>query len=123
MVTATHTIQKKSIAEPDETLRFGNGEVDIVNFDEATVARVTLQPGWKWSQDVRPMVRTQSCHVGHVQYVIQGRLEVAMDDGTRMEFRPGDVAVIPPGHDAWVLGDEPFVAIDFGGMKGYTRRL
>jgi quercetin dioxygenase-like cupin family protein len=94
----------------------------LASLEDTTLARVTLKPGWKWSEHIRPMSKTELCEVAHQQYVISGRLMIAMEDGTKMELVPGDFAVIAPGHDAWVLGDEPFVAIDFSpAMKHYAR--
>ncbi len=113
-------LSRKSFDSPDETRPVGNGKLELVNLGEATIARITLSPGWRWSRDVRPTVGTDSCRTQHVQYVLSGRLMVQMDDGTRLELKGGDGVVIPPGHDAWVVGDEPFVAIDFGGMAQYA---
>lgn len=112
---------RKSLNSPDELRSFSNGELRLVNLDDTPVALLTLQPGWKWSKDIKSIVNTTSCQVPHLQYVISGRLMIAMDDGTQLELQPGDAAVIPPGHDAWVVGDEPFVAVDFGGMKEYAK--
>ena len=86
------------------------------------LTRCTLQPGWRWSQHVRPLTRTESCQVQHIQYVLSGRLTIRMDDGSRLDLQAGDFAVIAPGHDAWVVGDEPFVAVDFSPeMQTYAR--
>jgi mannose-6-phosphate isomerase-like protein (cupin superfamily) len=126
MATQTQTILavKKSLDTPDEARPVGRGLLELVNVDDNFVARLTLQPGWRWSTDVKPLVKTESCQVSHVQYIISGRLAVKMDDGTRLELKAGDAVAIGPGHDAWVVGDEPFVAIDFtGNMKGYGRTL
>ena len=81
---------------------------------ELKVTRVTHEPGWRWSECVKPAVGTDSCQVGHLIHVTSGRIVVRMDDGSEAEFGPGDVGSIPPGHDAWVVGDEPFISIDFG---------
>ncbi len=113
MITETLKLAKKNFASPDVTRECGHGKLDLVNLDDSWLARETLQPGWKWSEHVRPMAGTDRCQASHLQYVISGRLSVKMDDGTTKELGPGDFATIPPGHDAWVVGNEPFVAIDF----------
>ena len=85
------------------------GQVDLVNLDAGPVGRATFLPGWKWSDHVKPIAKTDSCMASHTGYTISGRIKVVMDDGEELEFGPGDFGVIPPGHDAWVLGDEPYV--------------
>lgn len=115
------TIEKKSLNRPDETRSFDHGKVELVSAGGLTFGRLTLQPGWKWSNDVKPIAKTNSCQVEHTTYHISGRLKVVMDNGTEMEFGPGDVSCIPSGHDAWVVGNEPVVAIDITGMKEYAK--
>ena len=115
-------IQKKSFAKPEETRTFEKGKVELVPLGGITFGRATLEPGWRWSACVKPIAKTQSCQAPHLEYHISGRLHVVMDDGTEMEFGPGDVAMIPPGHDAWVVGDEPVVIIDISGMADYAKR-
>ena len=83
--------------------------------------RATFQPGWKWSESVKPSVGTDSCEVSHLVYTISGRMVVRMDDGKEIEIEPGDVASIPAGHDAWILGQEPYVGIDFQGGGNYAK--
>ena len=122
MISSTLKALWKSLDAPDEVRGFSNGRIELVHLADVTIGRVTLRPGWKWSKDLKPIVKTESCEAPHTQYVISGRLLIAMDDGTRSELKAGDAAVIPPGHDAWVLGDEPFIAIDFTGLKDYARR-
>jgi quercetin dioxygenase-like cupin family protein len=122
MTVETMKSTKKNFSAPDELMDCGHGTMALASLEDATLARVTLQPGWKWSEHVRPMAKTEYCEIPHHQYVISGRLLIAMEDGTKMELVPGDFAVIAPGHDAWVLGDEPFIAIDFSpAMKNYAR--
>jgi hypothetical protein len=115
------TMQGKNLDSPDETREFENGKLDVVNLGEVTVGRAVFQPGWRWSQDVKPIAGTDSCEVPHVGYVISGRMRVRMDDGTEHEFGPADALVIPPGHDAWIEGDETFVMLDFSGAEQYGR--
>jgi mannose-6-phosphate isomerase-like protein (cupin superfamily) len=105
---------------PDERRKFTNGKVELANLGDATIGRMTLEPGWKWSKDVKPIANTNSCQLPHTQYVISGRLRVRMDDGTEQECGPGEALYVPPGHDAWVVGNEPFIAVDFTGMKEYA---
>ena len=113
-------MQSKNMSQPDEKRGFEKGEVELVTLGGVTFGRVTLQPGWKWSTCVKPIAKTESCQAPHLQYHISGRLHVVMDDGSEMDFEPGDVSLLPPGHDAWVIGDEPVVAIDIQGMTHYA---
>ena len=116
-------LQSKSFAKPDRARNLGSGRVDLVDLDETVVGRVTLPAGWRWSTDVRPVVQTISCQTRHVSYALRGVLHVAMDDGTELDIRPGDVHEIPPGHDAWVVGDEPYVAIEWASSGVYGQPL
>jgi hypothetical protein len=115
------SLQKKNVSEPDEKRTFDKGNVAVVSLGGTTFGRAILQPGWKWSTCVKPLVNTKSCQAPHLQYHVSGRLRVVMDDGTAEEFGPGDVALIPPGHDAWVVGNEPAVFIDVSGMANYAK--
>ncbi|MDQ0848371.1 quercetin dioxygenase-like cupin family protein [Arthrobacter sp. B3I9] len=114
---------RKSFDQPEETrpVKDGLGQVELVHTDAGPVGRATFLPGWKWSQHVKPIVQTDSCMAAHVGYTVSGRIKVVMDDGEEMEFGPGDFGVIPPGHDAWVVGDEPYVFIDWQGMGDYAK--
>jgi quercetin dioxygenase-like cupin family protein len=109
----SETLKAKSLDSPDETRSFDNGKMDIVSVDEVTAGRVTLEPGWRWSEAIKPIAGTDSCEVQHTGYVVSGRMRVVMDDGSEQEIGPGDVYVIRPGHDAWVIGDETYVGVDF----------
>jgi len=115
-------MQKKSIGQPDETRPFPKGKVELVSLEGITFGLATFEPGWKWSDCVKPIVKTESCQAPHTQYVISGRLAVRMDDGTEFEYVPGDIGIVPPGHDAWVVGDEPVVALDITGMVDYAKK-
>jgi hypothetical protein len=121
IMVKTEQMQKKSVSRPDEARSFEKGKVELVTVGEVTFGRATLQPGWKWSTCVKPLVNTESCQAPHLQYHISGRLRVRMDDGSEEEFGAGDVSLIPPGHDAWVVGQEPVVVVDISGMKDYAR--
>jgi quercetin dioxygenase-like cupin family protein len=81
----------------------------------------TFEPGWRWSEHVKPIAKTDSCQATHLMYCISGRMHVRMDDGTEQEIGPGDLAAIPSGHDAWIVGDEPCVAVDWGGSANYAK--
>jgi len=85
------------------------------------MGRATLEPGWSWLKCIKPLVNTNSCQAPHTSCIISGRMKVKMDDGTEIEGRPGDTAIIPPGHDAWVVEDEPCISIDFTGMGDYAK--
>lgn len=98
-----------------------NGTVDVVSLDDRVIGRMTYQPGWRWSVDVKPIAGTQSCQFHHVGVTISGRLRVQMTDGLELEVGPGDVFELPPGHDAWVVGDVPWVSVDFEAMRTYAR--
>jgi hypothetical protein len=121
MSIATEQMQKKTLLAPEETRTFEKGKIDLVTVGDVTFGRATLQPGWKWSTCVKPIANTESCQASHMQYHIAGRLHVVMDDGTEMDFNPGDVGVIPPGHDAWVVGDKPVIVLDISGMRDFAK--
>jgi quercetin dioxygenase-like cupin family protein len=117
------TIEVKSLDSPDETRPFADkGQAEVSNIGGGTVLRGTFEPGWRWSEHVKPLAGTESCQSPHFLYALSGRMAVAMDDGTEVEIGPGDVARIEPGHDAWVVGDEPFIAVDFGPSPAYAKQ-
>ena len=111
--------EQKTFAAPDETREFEHGQLDLVRIGESDIGRLTLQPGWRWSEHVKPIVGTDMCEATHAMYVLSGRMGIAHEDGTEVEVGPGDVVVIEPEHDAWVVGDATFTAIDFGGYARY----
>lgn len=113
MLEATKLIVAvKNIATPDERQVFPHVSLNVVNLPGATIARTVYQPSWKWSTDVKPVVGTQACQVTHTGYIISGHLHARMDDGREYDFGPGDAYVVPAGHDAWVAGNEPCIALD-----------
>jgi mannose-6-phosphate isomerase-like protein (cupin superfamily) len=114
-------MQKKNFSKPDETRTFDKGRLDLITLGEVTFGKVTFQPGWKWSTCVKPIAKTESCQAPHLQCLLSGRMHVQMEDGSEQEFGPGDVLSIPPGHDAWVIGNDPLVAIDITGMGEYAK--
>ena len=106
-------LQRKSFATPDQVRKFPAGQCDIVTLDDTSVGRFVFQPGWRWSKDVQPVAGTRSCQFRHLGYSISGALEVRMDDGTMLVIRAGEAYEIPPGHDAWVVGDETWTSVEF----------
>jgi hypothetical protein len=112
---------KKSFETPDEVRSMDKTSVAVVELPQATLARMTFQPGWKWSECVKPVVGTDSCQAAHLGAVVSGRLHVVLDDGRTSEAGPGDCYSIPPGHDAWVVGDEPFVALEMQSAASYGK--
>jgi hypothetical protein len=111
----------KSFGSPEEVREFPKGRVDLLTIGGAMVGRATFEPGWKWSTSVQPIAKTKSCEAPHFQYHVSGVLMVLMDDGTELECKPGDVSLLPSGHDAWVVGNEPAVIVDFQGMVDYAK--
>jgi len=113
-------LQRQRFSEPAEVRHFPRGRLDIVELDDTVVGRMTQQPGWRWSNDVRPIAGTDRCQYHHVGVTLSGQLHVEMPDGLELDIGPGDVFEMPPGHDAWVVGDEPWVAVDFAGVRSYA---
>jgi len=107
---------RKNFDSPDEVLQIPNGNVDIVKLGGLNAVRSTFNPGWRWSESVRPIAKTDSCQVHHIGYQVAGRLRVRSEDGSEVEYGPGDVYDIHPGHDAWVIGSDPVVMVDFRGV-------
>jgi mannose-6-phosphate isomerase-like protein (cupin superfamily) len=106
-------LDHKNIDSADEVRTFDKGRVEVVSLADVSFSRATFEPGWRWSECVKPIAGTDSCEFNHRTFIQSGRLHIRLDDGTEQELGAGDVAVIPPGHDAWVVGDEPVVSIDF----------
>ena len=111
----------KQFDSPDETRSFERGKVDLLQIGGATIGRLTLEPGWRWSEHVKPVAGTDWCEAPHFQYQVSGRLHVAMQDGAEFDAEPGSVHALPQGHDAWVLGDEPVVLVDWWGASNYAK--
>jgi quercetin dioxygenase-like cupin family protein len=115
-------LERKRFEKPDDSRQFQDkGGVEIVNIGGVVVGRATFEPGWKWSDHVKPIAGTDSCQAGHVGYVLSGRQTIHMDDGTELDIGAGDVVSIPAGHDGWTIGDEPCVVLDFAGMATYAK--
>lgn len=125
MAEGTGTIERivrKSLKSPDETRQFDKGKVDIANIGDAVIGRFELQPGWRWSQSVKPLVKTEWCEQTHIGYIVAGKLRTKLRDGSEVEAGPGDALFTPPGHDAWVVGSEPVVMLDFKGAATYAKK-
>jgi hypothetical protein len=116
-----HDTEHKSFQAPDETRAFPHGSAEILNIGGGQVGRLVFQPGWRWSTDVKPIAKTGSCEAPHLQYHVSGKLGIRMDDGTELIAGPGDITSLPSGHDAWVVGDEPAVVVDWYGASRYAK--
>ena len=120
----TTKIQKKSLdSSPDVTRTFEKGKIELANLGDVTIGRGILEPGWSWEKCVKPIVKTNSCQAPHTQYIVSGRMKVVMDDEPKKNWVLERYAAIPPGHNAWVVGNEPVVAVDFTGLKDMLRRV
>ena len=113
-------LEISSFDEPTEVHEFEKGRFELVTAGGTTVGRATYEPGWVWSEHVGPATGTQSCEVEHIVLVVSGRCAIAMDDGTEVVVGPGDLCYVPPGHDSWVVGDEPYVSLHFLGASAYA---
>ncbi|MBK6451960.1 MAG: cupin domain-containing protein [Proteobacteria bacterium] len=105
----------------DETRSFPHGRAEILKIGDGEVGRLVLEPGWRWSNDVKPIARTRSCEAPHFQCHVSGHLAIRMDDGTEIVAGPGGITSLPSGHDAWVVGDEPAVVVDWFGASNYAK--
>jgi quercetin dioxygenase-like cupin family protein len=116
------SIHVKRFSAPDEERPFADrGHLDVLSFGEGTVGRGVFEPGWRWSEHVKPIAGTESCEASHACYVLTGRMHVKCDDGDEAEVGPGDVFFLSPGHDAWTIGDERCVVLDFAAAEYYAR--
>ncbi|MFI8191777.1 cupin domain-containing protein [Streptomyces sp. NPDC085946] len=109
-------LEVKTLDKPDERRDFPRGHLEAVHMTGLDFAVATFEPGWRWSESVKPIAGTDSCQIHHNCYLAEGRLCIRMDSGEEREVGPGEVFVCPPGHDAWVVGDEPVVCYDFAGQ-------
>ena len=114
--------EKKSFMNPDEVREFPLGRLELISMGGSTIGRAVFQPGWRWSESLKPIAQTESCRAAHFGYLASGVLRTRMDDGTEFEAHAGEVALIPPGHDGWVVGSEPVVFVDFQGMAEYAKQ-
>ncbi|ETA72539.1 MULTISPECIES: cupin domain-containing protein [Mesorhizobium] len=113
--------ESKSHDNPDEVRSPNKTRVEVVRLPGFTLGRLNMEPGWKWSECVKPVVKTDSCQVSHVGYVVSGTITVKMNDGTQKTFTKGTSYTIPPGHDAWVEGNERFVCIEVMSAEQYAK--
>ena len=120
IATVTH-LEAKSHDTPDETRTPPKTRVEQVSVGGYTIGRFTFEPGWRWSECIKPIVGTESCQLSHVGYVISGSLSVETSDGKQVDLKPGQSYAIPPGHDAWNAGDEPFVGLEVVSAAEYAR--
>ena len=114
--------EHKKFQSPDEVRTFEKGRVELVNIGGGVVGRLILQPGWRWSQHVKAIAKTEWCEAPHFQYHVSGRLHIVMSDGKEYDAGPGDVTSLPAGHDAWVVGNEPVVLVDWYGATNYAKK-
>ena len=127
-MTHAHTLAKtmdraqwKNFAKPDEVREFPKGRMELITIGGASIGRAVFEPGWRWATSVQPIAKTKSCEAPHFQYHVSGVLRIKMDDGTEFDCKAGDVSLLPSGNDAWVVGDEPAVVVDFQGMVDYAK--
>lgn len=113
--------ERKSLGKPEEVREFLRGKIELVTLGGATVGRATFLPGWRWSTSLKPIAKTASCEAPHFQLHLSGTLMVKTDDGKAFECRAGDVSAFTAGHDAWVVGSEPVVVVDFQGLRDYAK--
>jgi hypothetical protein len=120
MLVKASKAELKHFKTPDEVRTFPKGKLELVNIGGAVIGRAIFEPGWKWSESLQPLAKTNSCEAPHFQYHVSGTIMVQMDDGTQIECKAGDVSLLPTGHDAWVVGNEPAIVVDFQGMVEYA---
>ena len=122
-MSSTGKVEHKNFSHSGNEVRtFGHGKVELMNIGNGTIGRLVLQKGWKWSNDVKPIAKTDWCEAPHFQYLVSGKLHVKMGDGNEFDLQPGDVSYLPAGHDAWVVGDEPVVLVDWYGASNYAKK-
>ena len=111
----------KSFGKPDEVRNFPKGRLELMKIGGAIIGRAIFEPGWRWATSVQPIAKTKSCEAPHFQYHLSGIIKIVMDDGAQFECKAGDVSLLPIGHDAWVVGNESVVVVDFQGMVDYAK--
>ena len=121
MSTTATKMESRSLDQPDETRTPTEAKVQVINLSGHSVGRFTFQPGWTWARSIKPAAGTDHCEKLHLGYCVSGQMDCWLTDGTRVSVKPGDAYLIPPGHDAEVVGDEPFVGIEFSSAATYAR--
>ena len=121
MVSVQQMTEHKSFDKPEELREFPNGRAEILRIGGVEVGRLVFEPGWRWSKDVKPIAKTSSCEAPHFQYHVSGQLAIRMDDGSEFIATKGDITSLPSGHDAWVVGNEPVVVVDWYGASHYAK--
>ena len=116
------TTEHKSFTRPEVVRKFPHGKAEILKVGGAEVGRMVFEPGWRWSTDLKPIAKTSSCEAPHFQYHVSGKLAIRMDDGTEFIAGPGDITSLPRGHDAWVVGNEQAVVVDWFGASNYAKQ-
>jgi hypothetical protein len=116
------TLKSIKFAKPNEVRDFPKGKLELITLNGITFGRATFEPGWRWSSHVKPIAGTNSCQAAHLGVQLSGVMHIKMDDGTEMDLGPGQVVNIPPGHDGWVVGNDPVVFIDITGMENYAKQ-
>jgi quercetin dioxygenase-like cupin family protein len=120
--TGRQTVEQADFATPDEVRGFELGRAEIVNIGGTEIGRLVLEPGWRWSDHVKPLAGTELCEAPHFQYHVSGTLRIRTEDGRELDATPGQVTSLPAGHDAWVVGDEPVVVVDWFGASHYAEQ-
>jgi mannose-6-phosphate isomerase-like protein (cupin superfamily) len=115
-------VEHKSFSNGAEIRSFPNGKAEVMDIAGSSVGRLIVNPGWRWSNDVKPIANTEWCEAPHFQYLISGTLHVKMSDGAEFDLHAGDVSYLPSGHDAWVVGSEPVVVVDWHGASNYAKK-
>lgn len=114
-------LEVRKLDKPDEMRRLEKGKIQLVKFGDVTVGRAVFEPGWRWSKHVKPIAKTKSCGAPHFQYHASGVLHMKMDDGTEVDVGPGQISLVPSGHDGWVVGDEPVLVVDLQGLVDHAK--
>ncbi|WAC56367.1 cupin domain-containing protein [Gordonia sp. SL306] len=121
MTTTHQKTEHRDFADADEVRTFEHGAMEVLTVGGDDIGRMTLQPGWRWSNDVKPIAGTDLCEAPHFQYHVSGTLHIVMADGTEFDATAGQLTSLPSGHDAWVVGDEPAVIVDFYGASNWAK--
>lgn len=120
-MSSTQKVEHKDLATADESRTFPFGQLDLISIGGAQIGRLTLQPGWRWSEHVKPVAGTELCEAPHFQYHLSGVMRIQTADGSQFDAAPGQVTSLPAGHDAWVIGDVPVVVVDWYGASNYAK--